>query len=213
MCAKSAVDQRTHFAQTRAAIPFSDRAKADTLRRFQNQIRRARLRRYVGGTEPGGPCKRSMEQRKEKLGNGSVIAGCDGVGTCEGGGTRTTFGGDVVPFCAQLSAQHNFASATLGVSFCRRATLQQSISIMPSMLHSLSPKCSGTPAKALPARISRSNKDTRRFINIVTLFKVRIRVNVFRSGRFKCSRELRPPTTIASLKLRPSSSLIARQYW
>jgi hypothetical protein len=89
----------------------------------------------------------------------------------EGGVTRTALGGEVVPFCAQLSAQYNFASATLGVSFCRSAALQQSISIMPPMLHSLSPKCSGTPAKALPASTSKRNKDANRFICMGTLLK------------------------------------------
>jgi len=51
-------------------------------------------------------------------------------------------GGDVVPFCAQLSAQHNLASATSGVTSTSIAFWQQSMSIMPQ---SLSPKRTGTP--------------------------------------------------------------------
>jgi len=76
----------------------------------------------------------------------------------------TPAGGEVVPFCAQFSAHKRSAPAILGVSVCPSAALQQSISIMPPMLHSFSPKCSGTPAHALPASTSRRNNDESRFI-------------------------------------------------
>lgn len=105
------------------------------------------------------------------MGNDCVIAGCDGVGTGEGGVTQTAVDGKVVPFCAQLSAHKSSASVILVVSFCRSAALQQSISIIPPMLHSFSPKCSGTPANALPASTSKRNKDANRFISIGTLVK------------------------------------------
>jgi len=76
---------------------------------------------------------------------------------------RTALDGKVVPFCAQLRAHKSSASAILVVSFCRSAALQQSISIIPPMLHSFSPKCSGTPANALPARTSKRKREARRF--------------------------------------------------
>lgn len=147
------------------------RPQADTLRPCWNQIRSARLRRYTG-TEPGGPCQGSRGSNcKAQMGNDCVIAGCDGVRTGEGGVTRTAVDGKVVPFCAQLSAHKSSASVILVVSFCRSAALQQSISIIPPMLHSFSPKCSGTPANALPASTSKRNKDANRFISIGTLVK------------------------------------------
>ena len=76
---------------------------------------------------------------------------------------RTALDGKVVPFCAQLRAHKSSASAILVVSFCRSAALQQSISIIPSMPHSLSPKGRGTPANAPPASTSKTNKDASRF--------------------------------------------------
>jgi len=75
----------------------------------------------------------------------------------------TPAGGEVVPFCAQFSAHKRSAPAILGVSVCPSAALQQSISIMPPMLHSFSPKCSGTPAHALLARTSKRKKGASRF--------------------------------------------------
>ena len=75
----------------------------------------------------------------------------------------TPAGGEVVPFCAQFSAHKRSAPAILGVSVCPSAALQQSISIIPPMLHSFSPKCSGTPANALPARTSKRKKGASRF--------------------------------------------------
>jgi hypothetical protein len=96
------------------------------------------------------------------MGNGRGITECNGVRVGEGGVTRMLPGGDVVPLFAQLSAQHNFASATSGVCCCRSAALQQSMSIM-RMPHSLSPECSGIPAKAPPTSTSNRNKDASRF--------------------------------------------------
>lgn len=75
---------------------------------------------------------------------------------------RVLRGGDVVPFCAQLSAQHNLASATSAVSSLSNAFLQQSMSIMLLIPQSLSPKCMGTPANALPESTSKRNKHARR---------------------------------------------------
>lgn len=86
-------------------------------------------------------------------------------------------GGDVVPFCAQLSAQHNLASATSGVTSTSIAFWQQSMSIMPQ---SLSPKRTGTPASALPKSITNRNRDVSRvFIRGQLYWKVPIRVNPF----------------------------------
>jgi len=99
-----------------ASVPAASKEpQEDTVRPCWNQIRRARLRRYVG-PELGGPCKRSMRSnRSDDCGNGCAIAGCEGARAGEGGVTRTILGGEVVPFCAQFNAQHNFASATSGV--------------------------------------------------------------------------------------------------
>lgn len=108
--------------------------------------------------------------RNDDCGNDCAIAGCEGARAGEGGVTRTIFVGEVVPFCAQLSAHKSSAPVSLVVSVCPSAALQQSISIMPTMLHSFSPKCSGTPAHALPASASKRNKDESRFIWIGTLF-------------------------------------------
>ena len=49
------------------------------------------------------------------VGSGLVNAGCDDARTGGGELTLATFGGDVVRFAAQMSAQHNFALATSGV--------------------------------------------------------------------------------------------------
>ena len=57
------------------------------------------------------------------------------------------------------------------------------MSIMLSMPHSLSPKCSGTPAKALVASTSKRNRDESRFICIGTLFESAIRVNLSSPAR------------------------------
>lgn len=101
--------------------------------------------------------------RNDDCGNDCAIARCEGARAGEGGVTRTILGGEVVPFCAQLSAHKSSAPAILVVSVCRSAALQQSISIIPPMLHSFSPKCSGTPAHALPARASKRKRDASRF--------------------------------------------------
>ncbi len=77
------------------------------------------------------------------------------------------FGGDVVPFCAQIKTQYSVATLISADSDCMSAALQQSMSIMPFMLHSLSPKGSGTPASAPPASTSNSMRDVSRFF-IVT---------------------------------------------
>src|SRR5205085_3397038 len=82
------------------------------------------------------------------------------VGDCD---VRFTPPGGVDPSCEQFTAQHSRAAAEPAASAFMSAALQQSISIMPSMLHSLSPKCSGGPAKALPASTSKRIKDARRF--------------------------------------------------
>jgi hypothetical protein len=107
----------------------------------------------------------------------SIEAGSGQERNGEGGVTRTILVGEVVPFCAQLSAHKSSPPVSLVVSVCRSAALQQSISIMPLMLHSFSPNCSGTPAKALPASTSKSNKDASRFICTGTLLESVIRVN------------------------------------
>ena len=112
------------------------------------------------------------------LGHECMDTACDGARAGEGGVTRTTFGGEAVPFFAQINAQNNFASATWGVSFCRSAVLQQSISSsMPSMLHSLSPKGRGTPAKALPANPTKGLRMRTRSITLALYGKMRTRVN------------------------------------
>jgi len=104
--------------------------------------------------------------------NGCVDAGCDDAETKRGGVTRTMFGGEVVPSLAQLSTQQSFASATSGLDSCISAASQQSISIMLSMPHSLSPKCKGIPAKVLPVSTSKRNTDASRdFICRSTLLK------------------------------------------
>src|SRR5438128_5832637 len=124
-----------------------------------------------------------LRDRRDESCSAWTIAGADDVRAGDGGAMRTLPGGEVVPFCAQLSAQHNFASATSGVSSCRSAALQQSMSIMPPMLHSLSPKCRGTPANALPKSTSKRNKDASRFFMLwVTLFE-----NANSSQLFNCS--------------------------
>ena len=86
-----------------------------------------------------------------------------GVRAESGGVIRTVPGGDVVPFCVQLSAQHNLASATSGVTCFNCAFLQQSISDMSAMPQSLSFKYTGTPAKALLKRMSNRNSEPMRF--------------------------------------------------
>ena len=99
---------------------------------------------------------------KELTANVCVNAGCDDAEAKGGGVTRTMFGGEVVLSLAQLSAQQSFASATSGPDSCISAASQQSISIRLSMLHSLSPKCMGIPARVLPASTSKRNKDASR---------------------------------------------------
>lgn len=161
-----------------SALAASKKPQEGTVRPDWNQIRRARLRRYVG-SDLGGPCKRSTRwDRIDDCGNDCAIAGCEGARTGEGGVKRTILGGEVVPFCAQLSAHKSSAPVILVVSVCRSAALQQSISITLPMLHSFSPKCSGTPAKVLPASTSKRNKDESRFICIGTLFESVISVNL-----------------------------------
>ena len=136
----------------------------DRLRPCWDQIRRARLRRYLG-PESGGPWRGSIRRNsKEFTGDGCVNAGCDDTEAKGGGVRRTMFGGEVVPPLAQLSAQKSFASATRGLDSCIRAASQQCISIMPSMPHSASPKCMGIPAKVLPASTSKRNKDASRVL-------------------------------------------------
>lgn len=83
---------------------------------------------------------------------------------------RTTFGGEVVPFWAQTSAQHNFAASSSGVLRCMRAALQQSMSIM-SMAHSLSPRRNGMPAITPPDSTSKRTRDESRFFITATLLK------------------------------------------
>jgi len=108
--------------------------------------------------------------RNDDCGNDCAITGCEGARAGEGGVTRTILGGEVVPFCAQLSAHKSSASAIFVVSVCRSAALQQSMSIMPPMLHSLSPKCSGTPANAPAASTSKRSRDVSCFRKVtVTL--------------------------------------------
>ncbi|HEY8225392.1 MAG TPA: hypothetical protein VIG25_08960 [Pyrinomonadaceae bacterium] len=100
-----------------------------------------------------------------------------GIRTDAGGLTRATLDGEVEPFVGQATAQQSLAAATSGLSFAIRAVLQQSI--MPCMLHSLSPKCRGTPAKVVPTSTSKRNKDASRFFMPPTLYsKLIIGVNL-----------------------------------
>lgn len=85
------------------------------------------------------------------------------AGNGAGGVTRTPFGGEVVPLCAQFSAQHSFASATSGVISWSIAFLQQSMSIMLLMSQSFPPNVSGTPANAPPKSTSKRTRDASRF--------------------------------------------------
>ena len=130
------------------------------------------MRRYLS-PESGGPWRRSIRRdSKELTANACVNAGCDDAEAKGGGVTRTMFGGEVVPSLAQLSTQQSLASATSGLDSCISAASQQSISIMPSMLHSASPKCMGIPAKVLPASTSKRNTDaSRAFMCRSTLLK------------------------------------------
>lgn len=83
---------------------------------------------------------------------------------------------EVEPFVGQSTAQHNLAAAISGLSFAISAALQQSI--MPCMLHSPSPKCSGTPANVLPVSTNKRNKDASRFFMFAKLYsKLMIVVN------------------------------------
>jgi hypothetical protein len=64
----------------------------------------------------------------------------------------------VVPLCEQLRAQHKRAVEISGVRLAAWAAfLQQSMPVIPGMLHSCSLECSGIPAAALAptAKISR----------------------------------------------------------
>jgi len=174
---------------TRSPAPKNDLHKersnlqADTLSPFCYQIRRVRLRRYVGG-EPGGSCQRS-EARNSGHRSGKALAagGCEVVCPGAGGSTRVPLGGDVVPFWAQLKTQQSLASATSGVSSLRSAAAQQSMSIIPCMPQSLWPAGKGTPAKAPPNSTSRRNRDAIRvFIPTALYLKLAITVNPLSIG-------------------------------
>lgn len=68
--------------------------------------------------------------------------------------------GIVVPGDWQFTAQQRRAALTAGVSPCSRAFAQQSMpSIIPGILHSRSPACSGMPATALPPTTASKIRD------------------------------------------------------
>ena len=115
-----------------------------------------------------------------------VAAGCMlVVRSGDGGVRRKPFAGSVLPFCAQLSAHSNSSSPIFGFSFCSRAALQQSMSIMPPMLQWFSPKFSGTPANAPPKSTSKRTKDPSRFvISTGTLVKTTNKSQHFNSAYY-----------------------------
>lgn len=84
------------------------------------------------------------------------------------GATRPRLDCDVVAPCGHSKAQNSFAAATSGSAVLIRAVSQQFA--IPCIPHSLSPKCSGIPAKALLARISTRNSDATRVFMVQILY-------------------------------------------
>jgi hypothetical protein len=71
----------------------------------------------------------------------------------------------VVPLCEQSRAQHKRAAETSGVRLSAWAAfLQQSIPVIPGIVHSCSLECSGMPAKTLPQKTSTKASDAKRFL-------------------------------------------------
>jgi len=136
----------------------------DTRRPGRIQIRSARLRRYVGG-DPGGLCVCIATDEIERgIDSGCVIKGGAGWFACAGDVRRIVVPGNVVPFCAQLSAHSNSSSRVNFVRLCCRSIALQHSMFMRPMLHWLSPKLRVTPANAPPKSTTRRNKDASRRI-------------------------------------------------
>ena|SRR5438067_719064 len=109
---------------------------------------------------------------------------------CNCGEGRTELDGEL-PSLEQFSAQHSCAEADSAVWAFMSAALQQSISpIMPGMLHDCSLECSGVPAKAPPATISKSTSDVSRVLMTI-------------STLWKTSNRCQDPVTLVRLEFSP----------